>query len=286
MLNRSRIAELIPCLHPLTILLQNAKPRCSYCHRHGKPCLYLRPQKKRGPAQGYRSALHSMRESAAAWGAVLSVIPDLGAVIESYLQGDDGKQLVRAIKDPQQQESYIQTWQQSSVFRSFFGDEDSSEAAEAGDVEDPPVVAAGVVGGAGVDRVPSVARLIHPADPTVTTAPPVSHAVAVPPLPTHTLRPPATGLPLVAPYSGLGRAEHTPPPLPPAAPPAPNSTQLPASSAFGRPPLSQPQAIPHLLHANGVAVPNRAPSPLADIVLRDAARSYVLTAFFPDSGTC
>ncbi|CAK7218556.1 hypothetical protein SCUCBS95973_003528 [Sporothrix curviconia] len=109
----------------------NAKPRCSYCERHGKTCLYLRPQKKRGPAQGYRSALHSMRESAAAWGAALNLIPSLGPVIEGYLQKEEGKRLIRAIKDPQQQEFFIQSWQQSSVFRSFFGDEESLDGAEA-----------------------------------------------------------------------------------------------------------------------------------------------------------
>ncbi|KIH93049.1 quinic acid utilization activator [Sporothrix brasiliensis 5110] len=110
----------------------NAKPRCSYCERHGKSCLYLRPQKKRGPAQGYRSALHSMRESAAAWGAALNLIPSLGPVIEGYLQKEEGKRLIRAIKDPQQQEFFIQSWQQSSVFKSFFGDDESIDSGEAG----------------------------------------------------------------------------------------------------------------------------------------------------------
>ncbi|CAK7217264.1 hypothetical protein SBRCBS47491_003105 [Sporothrix bragantina] len=125
----------------------NAKPRCSYCERHGKTCLYLRPQKKRGPAQGYRSALHSMRESAAAWGAALNLIPSLGPVIEGYLQKEEGKRLIRAIKDPQQQEFFIQSWQQSSVFKSFFGDEESPDGTEAaesgGDAAFAPTVASG-----------------------------------------------------------------------------------------------------------------------------------------------
>ncbi|EPE09884.1 quinic acid utilization activator [Ophiostoma piceae UAMH 11346] len=107
-----RSAQLSP-VHVLT--KQNAKPRCGYCERHGKNCLYLRPQKKRGPAQGYRSALYSMRESAAAWGAVLHLVPSLAPVIEGYFKKEDGKRLIRAIKDPQQQEFYIQTWQQSSA---------------------------------------------------------------------------------------------------------------------------------------------------------------------------
>ncbi|EFX03999.1 quinic acid utilization activator [Grosmannia clavigera kw1407] len=108
----------------------NAKPRCSYCLRHGKSCLYLRPQKKRGPAQGYRSALHTMRESAAAWGAALTLIPSLGPVVEGYLKQPEGKRLVRAIRDPQQQEFFIQAWQQSTVFKTFFGDEAGSEAGD------------------------------------------------------------------------------------------------------------------------------------------------------------
>lgn len=104
----------------------NAKPRCSYCERHNKSCLYLRPQKKRGPAQGYRSALHTLRESAAAWGAALNLIPSLGPVVEGYLKQPEGRRLVQAIKDPAQQEFFIQAWQQSGVFKTFFPDEASS----------------------------------------------------------------------------------------------------------------------------------------------------------------
>jgi hypothetical protein len=105
----------------------NAKPRCGYCERHNKSCLYLRPQKKRGPAQGYRSALHTLRESAAAWGAALNLIPSLGPVVEGYLKQPEGKRLVKAIRDPAQQEFFIQAWQQSGVFKTFFGDEASGE---------------------------------------------------------------------------------------------------------------------------------------------------------------
>lgn len=79
-----------------------------------------------------------MRESAAAWGAALNLIPSLGPVIEGYLQKEEGKRLIRAIKDPQQQEFFIQSWQQSSVFKSFFGDEESGENAEGGETADVP----------------------------------------------------------------------------------------------------------------------------------------------------
>jgi len=90
----------------------------------------LRPQKKRGPAQGYRTALHTMRESAAAWGVALNLIPSLGPVIEGYLkQSEEGKRLAKAIKDPQQQEFFIQAWQQSGVFKAFFGDDGSADGA-------------------------------------------------------------------------------------------------------------------------------------------------------------
>lgn len=116
----------------------NAKPRCSYCQRHNKSCLYLRPQKKRGPAQGYRSALHTLRESAAAWGAALNLIPSLGPVVEGYLKQPEGRRLVKAIKDPSQQEFFIQAWQQSGVFKTFFPDEATSAADDkAAEVPDP-----------------------------------------------------------------------------------------------------------------------------------------------------
>jgi len=65
-----------------------------------------------------------MRESAAAWGAALNMIPSLGPVIEGYLkQSEEGKRLAKAIKDPDQQDFFIQAWQQSGVFRAFFGDD-------------------------------------------------------------------------------------------------------------------------------------------------------------------
>ena len=80
-----------------------------------------------------------MRESAAAWGAALNMIPSLGPVIEGYLkQSEEGKRLAKAIKDPTQQDFFIQAWQQSGVFRAFFPD----EAAQDGNTEPEPSIAA------------------------------------------------------------------------------------------------------------------------------------------------
>ncbi|EJT77950.1 hypothetical protein GGTG_03053 [Gaeumannomyces tritici R3-111a-1] len=114
----------------------NAKPRCSYCEKHDKQCLYLRPQKKRGPAQGYRNALHSMRESAAAWGAALTLVPELASLVEAAVaRTDEGKRLAAAVRDPQQQDSLIQSWQQSVAFRAFFGDDAAASTVGAGESE-------------------------------------------------------------------------------------------------------------------------------------------------------
>jgi len=74
-----------------------------------------------------------MRESAAAWGAALNLIPTLGPVIEGYIkQSEEGRRLSKAIKDPQQQEFFIQAWQQSSVFKAFFPEEAAASAAADG----------------------------------------------------------------------------------------------------------------------------------------------------------
>ncbi|KAK4112207.1 hypothetical protein N656DRAFT_114861 [Canariomyces notabilis] len=99
----------------------NGKPKCGVCTKHNKPCLYLRPTKRRGPQKGYRNALNTYKESAAAWGAVLGAIPGLDALIEGHLRGNAGKAIVTSVKDSNQQEALISTWQQSSVFRAFFG---------------------------------------------------------------------------------------------------------------------------------------------------------------------
>ena len=74
-----------------------------------------------------------MRESAAAWGAALNLIPSLGPVVENYLKTEEGKRLAKAIKDSQQQEFFIQAWQQSSVFKAFFGDEAGQDNGAEGD---------------------------------------------------------------------------------------------------------------------------------------------------------
>ncbi len=107
----------------------NGQPRCGVCEKHDKPCLYLRPTKRRGPQKGYRTALNTYKESAAAWGAVLNSIPGLDALIEGHLRSDKGNQLLKSIKDPNQQETLISTWQQSSVFKAFFGQDDGAAAA-------------------------------------------------------------------------------------------------------------------------------------------------------------
>ncbi|KXX80262.1 Quinic acid utilization activator [Madurella mycetomatis] len=99
----------------------NGKPKCGVCTKHNKPCLYLRPTKRRGPQKGYRTALNTYKESAAAWGAVLNAIPGLDALIEGHLRGNAGKSIVASIKDSNQQDALINNWQQSSVFRALFG---------------------------------------------------------------------------------------------------------------------------------------------------------------------
>lgn len=102
------------------------------CEKHNKPCLYLRPQKKRGPAKGYRSTLNSLNESAAAWGAALNLIPSLGPVIEGYLKAPEGQRLIQAIRDPKQQDFFIRSWQESGVFRAFFSTNESTPEIQNG----------------------------------------------------------------------------------------------------------------------------------------------------------
>ncbi|KAM7216020.1 hypothetical protein V8F06_008598 [Rhypophila decipiens] len=99
----------------------NAKPKCGVCQKHNKPCLYLRPTKRRGPQKGYRTALNTYKESAAAWGAVLGAIPGLDALIEGHLRGSAGKTIIASIKDTNQQDALISRWQDSTVFKAFFG---------------------------------------------------------------------------------------------------------------------------------------------------------------------
>ena len=151
----------------------NGQPKCSVCTRHNKPCLYLRPTKRRGPQKGYRTALNTYRESAAAWGAVLGAIPGLDALIEGHLRaaGTQGKQIIASIKDANAQEGLIARWQGSGVFRAFFGarpgigtgegngeQEGTQGENQDGGIEDeemggmagsPSIVAQGVIGGVG-----------------------------------------------------------------------------------------------------------------------------------------
>jgi len=84
-----------------------------------------------------------MRESAAAWGAALNMIPSLGPVIEGYLkQSEEGKRLAKAIKDPNQQDFFIQAWQQSGVFRAFFGDDAAPDGGTEAESSVAPAAAA------------------------------------------------------------------------------------------------------------------------------------------------
>lgn len=57
----------------------------------------------------------------------MNLIPSLGPVVEGYLKQPEGKRLIQVIKDPSQQEFFIQAWQQSGVFKTFFGEEASED---------------------------------------------------------------------------------------------------------------------------------------------------------------
>lgn len=115
----------------------NGKPKCSVCQKHNKPCLYLRPTKRRGPQKGYRTALNTYKESAAAWGAVLGAIPGLDALIEGHLRGNTGKSVISSIKDSAQQEVLISRWQESSVFKAFFSHNNNSSGSAQCDTNIP-----------------------------------------------------------------------------------------------------------------------------------------------------
>lgn len=112
----------------------NGKPRCSVCEKHNKECNYLRPTKRRGPQKGYRTALNTYKESAAAWGAVLGAIPGLDALIEGHLRTDSGRALLKTIKDASQQDTLINRWQQSTVFKMFFPNSGEGGSTVAGSV--------------------------------------------------------------------------------------------------------------------------------------------------------
>ncbi|OIW32492.1 hypothetical protein CONLIGDRAFT_271695 [Coniochaeta ligniaria NRRL 30616] len=125
----------------------NGQPRCGVCEKHNKECSYLRPTKRRGPQKGYRTALNTYKESAAAWGAVLGAIPGLDALIEGHLRTDSGRILLKTIKDASQQDTLISRWQQSTVFKTFFPNsgeggstvEGSVAGGEDGEDDDVPV---------------------------------------------------------------------------------------------------------------------------------------------------
>lgn len=227
----------------------NAKPRCGYCERHNKSCLYLRPQKKRGPAQGYRSALHTLRESAAAWGAALNLIPSLGPVVEGYLKQPEGKRLVKAIRDPAQQEFFIQAWQQSGVFKTFFGDEASGEKRSV----TPDVATSTSAAPASAPTLPQQPLLAN-SEPTPDPIPPASHSVispSRPPIPQLAQTPQLDTMPMPK-FDSSNPFNFVPTPSP--------------SSQDGN-------SRPRQLSMSGRPRPRAESISLSDIMAKDAARS-------------
>lgn len=95
----------------------------------------MRPTKRRGPQKGYRTALNTYKESAAAWGVVLGAIPGLDALIEGHLRGENGRFLLKSVKDPAQQDALIQRWQQSTVFKTFFPSNGTAASIEGEDAD-------------------------------------------------------------------------------------------------------------------------------------------------------
>ncbi|KAH6856716.1 hypothetical protein B0I37DRAFT_351753 [Chaetomium sp. MPI-CAGE-AT-0009] len=216
----------------------NGKPKCGVCTKHNKPCLYLRPTKRRGPQKGYRTALNTYKESAAAWGAVLGAIPGLDALVEGHLRGAAGNAVVASIKDSNQQDALIAKWQASSVFKAFFGHNGP-----------PPALVQTTTdagGGAGVRGCPAVVPLSEEAEeeeePEYET-PPVP-----PPVPVR--------LPPVS------RASHP-------------STSRRSQSVSSFVPAPEPKALPA---AMGPPSPFQPKDSLSDLVAKDAAQSSTRAA--------
>lgn len=230
----------------------NAKPRCSYCERHNKSCLYLRPQKKRGPAQGYRSALHTLRESAAAWGAALNLIPSLGPVVEGYLQQPEGRRLVKAIKDPTQQEFFIQAWQQSGVFKTFFPDEASASASASG--EKPSAIPDATAATSVPPSIPLPHQPVTSNPSSLTPAPGAAISPARPPVPQLSQTPQPHGMSMAT-FESSNPFGFVPPP--------------PSSSHDGGGSSSRPRQA----SSSSRNKPRQESISLSDIVAKDAARS-------------
>ena len=229
-----------------------------------------------------------MRESAAAWGAALNLIPSLGPVIEGYLQKEEGKRLIRAIKDPQQQEFFIQSWQQSSVFKSFFGDEespDNAEAGEAGDAAFVPRSSSNATESKGASSTETVVAsgpppYLSPQPPTTTTTdggPPLDlFNIQMPPSlpqPPPTLPHSSSSLSFSPHQHHQQQHHHQPPPLP--YDPKLESLLHPhpgeLSHQHGHSMLSSPDGM-----GGGLGSMHTS---LSDIVARDAARAYVHTQY-------
>lgn len=176
----------------------------------------------------------------------MNLIPSLGPVVEGYLKQPEGRRLIQVIKDPAQQEFFIQAWQQSGVFKTFFGDDASEETPSA-----TP------------DRAPT----------SVLTAPTI---LSVPQLPD------SSGQGNIAP----GSASVISPPLPvPQVSHAPQSdtiimTRFESGNPFNFGPSPSPSSqdgnsIPRQQSMAGRPKQRTESISFSDIVARDAARSYV-----------
>lgn len=224
-----------------------------------------------------------MRESAAAWGAALNLIPSLGPVIEGYLQKEEGKRLIRAIKDPQQQEFFIQSWQQSAVFKSFFGDEespDSAEACDGGDTLFAPGSSSGAAEGSATDAdsTPAARAPPFPPPPPTTTAADGGPGLDIFPMHLPESLPPERSAPPSAPPLSFS-SHHQPVPLP-------YDAKLESMLHPHPGDLSQAQDNATHPRTDGTGGAGATHTSLSDIVARDAARSYVEQAaiFKPPDG--
>ncbi|KAK4193899.1 hypothetical protein QBC35DRAFT_9210 [Podospora australis] len=225
----------------------NGKPKCSVCTKHNKPCLYLRPTKRRGPQKGYRTALNTYKESAAAWGAVLDAIPGLDALIEGHLRGSAGKSMIAAIKDSNQQEALINKWQQSSVFKAFFGHngQPSSANATSAAAENAALLSQDVDA---EEDEPEVSEEYPSVQP-----PPAKRISQPPPAPIPQPQPPSIQPPQSQPHS-----------------------RSPSASCYAMP--EQPRTPPIYLGALGSPFQPKDSASLSDIVARDAAQAAMRTS--------
>lgn len=182
---------------------------------------------------------------------MLGAIPGLDALVEGHLRGAAGSAVVASIKDPNQQDALIAKWQQSSVFRAFFGhngpppglllQEEQQAASEAGGVR-----AGGRGGSAGV-------------------APPLSEEAEEDDEAGYETTPLLPG-----PGPGPGPVR-MPPPLSRASQPS-TSRRSQSVSSFP-PPAPEPKAL-LIATSMGPPSPFQPKDSLSDLVAKDAAQSY------------